>query len=55
LIQDVLNSSSPFKDDFKPGSMKKLDEPLVIEGINGNITVKEYGTLRWEHVTKMVK
>ena len=54
LIVDTgcTNSSSTFIDDFKHGSMKELDEPLVIEGINGNITVKQYGTLRWEHVTK---
>ena len=42
------NSASAYMEDFVKGSVKPLAKPITIEGIGGDIQVKEYGLLNWE-------
>ncbi len=42
------HSCSPFEPDFVPGTLRKLDEPIQLGGIAGNLQVQYEGTLCWE-------
>ena len=44
-------SSSPFKEDFLPGTLKDLEDPISAEGVGGDIQVKQEGTLKWEFIS----
>ena len=45
------NSTRPYKSDFKPNTLKKLDKPLLIEGVGGDIKVEYCGILNWEYIS----
>ena len=44
-------SATPYKSDFVPGTMQKVDEPIQIEGVGGDIKVEEVGMLKWELIS----
>ena len=49
------NSTTSCKEDFVPGTMTKLDEPIQIEGVGGDIQVEHYGILNWEYISNAGK
>ena len=46
------NNASGQDADFEPGSIRQLKEPLIIEGVGGNIIVMHIGIVRWEFISK---
>jgi hypothetical protein len=50
LILDTgcTRSSTFDQDDFIPGTLKPLEQPLVIDGIAGGLTVTHEGQIRYE-------
>ena len=45
------NTASAFKEDFIPGSLQKMEKPITISGVGGDIKVEYYGKLSWECIT----
>ncbi len=44
-------SATPFKEDFVPGTFKKLEDPILIEGVGGDVSVTHEGIVHWEFIS----
>ena len=44
------HSCTPCKDDFIPGTLQKLDQPMTLGGIAGSLQIEWQGMVHWETI-----